>query len=45
MRPENVRKPQNGQTHSSNSSAIADVLFEYDWPFCGFLTFSGGTEN
>ena len=27
--------PQNGQTHSDNSSAKADGLFEYVWPFCG----------
>ena len=25
--------PQNGQTHSNNSSAIADELFECVWPF------------
>ena len=27
--------PQNGQTHSNNSSATADKLFEWVWPFCG----------
>ena len=27
--------PQNGQTHSISSSAIADELFECVWPFCG----------
>ena len=26
--------PQNGQTHSNNSSATADELFERVWPFC-----------
>ena len=26
--------PQNGQTHSNNSSARADELFERVWPFC-----------
>ena len=26
---------QNGQTHSNNSSAVADRLFECVWPFCG----------
>ena len=26
--------PQNGQSHSNNSSAIADQLFECAWPFC-----------
>ena len=26
--------PQNGQTHSNNSSATADDLFECIWPFC-----------
>ena len=25
---------QNGQTHSNNSSAKADELFECVWPFC-----------
>ena len=25
---------QNGQTHSNNSSATADGLFDYVWPFC-----------
>ena len=25
---------QNGQTHANNSSATADELFEYVWPFC-----------
>ena len=25
---------QNGQTHSNNSSAVADELFECVWPFC-----------
>ena len=24
----------NGQTYSNNSLAIADELFECDWPFC-----------
>ena len=27
--------PQNGQTHSNNSLAIADKLFECVWLFCG----------
>ena len=27
--------PQNGQTHSNNSSAVGDKLFECVWPFCG----------
>ena len=27
--------PQNGQTHSNNSSTTADKLFEWVWPFCG----------
>ena len=27
--------PQIGQTHSNNSSAFADELFESVWPFCG----------
>ena len=27
--------PQNGQTLSNNSSAVADELFECVWPFCG----------
>ena len=26
---------QNGQTHSNNSSATADKLFECVWPFVG----------
>ena len=26
--------PQNSQTHSNNSSATADKLFECVWPFC-----------
>ena len=26
---------QNGQTHSNNSSGVADKLFECVWPFCG----------
>ena len=26
--------PQNGQTHSNNSSAVVDELFEFVWPFC-----------
>ena len=30
--------PQNGQTHSNNSSALADKLFECVWPFCGVGT-------
>ena len=30
------RQPhKNGQTHSNNSSALADKLFECVWPFCG----------
>ena len=29
---------QNGQTHSNNSSAFADELFEYVWPFYGVGT-------
>ena len=27
--------PQNSQTHSNNSSATPDELFECVWPFCG----------
>ena len=27
--------PQNGQTHSNNSSPKADELFACVWPFCG----------
>ena len=27
--------PQNGQTHSNNSSAKGGELFECVWPFCG----------
>ena len=27
--------PQNGQTHSNNSSATANEFFECVWPFCG----------
>ena len=27
--------PQNGQTHSNNSSATADELFQCVWLFCG----------
>ena len=27
--------PQNGQTHPSNSSAVASELFDCVWPFCG----------
>ena len=27
--------PQNGQTHSNNSPAFGDELFECVWPFCG----------
>ena len=27
--------PQNGQAHSNSSSAVADELFEYVWPFYG----------
>ena len=30
--------PQNGQTHSNNSPAVADELFECVWPFCGIGT-------
>ena len=32
-----VYKPsqQNGQTHSNNSLAFADELFDCVWPFCG----------
>ena len=26
---------QNGQTHSNNSSVVADEMFECVWPFCG----------
>ena len=25
---------QNGQTHSNNSSVVADEMFECVWPFC-----------
>ena len=27
--------PQKGQTHSNDSSAAANELFECVWPFCG----------
>ena len=27
--------PQNDQTHSNNSSASDNKLFEWIWPFCG----------
>ena len=27
--------PKNGRTHSNNSLAVADELFECVWPFCG----------
>ena len=30
--------PENGQTHSNKSSAVADKLFECVWPFCGVAT-------
>ena len=30
-----VSTPQNDQTHTNNSSATADELFECVWPFCG----------
>ena len=30
-----LQTPQNGQTHSNNSSVVADKLFERVWPFCG----------
>ena len=30
-----VPTPQNGQTHSNNSLAFANELFECVWPFCG----------
>ena len=30
--------PQNGQTHSNNSLAKADKLYECVWPFCEFDT-------
>ena len=30
-----AQTPQNGQTHSSNSSADGNELFECDWSFCG----------
>ena len=30
-----VQTPQNGQNHSSNSSATADEFFECVWPSCG----------
>ena len=30
-----VPTPQNGQTRSNHSLAIADELFKYVWPFCG----------
>ena len=29
---------QNGQTHSNNSSTVAEKLFECVWPFCGIGT-------
>ena len=32
---EDIETPQNGKTHSNNSSAVADQLFEYVWPFYG----------
>ena len=31
-----VQTPQNGQTHSNSSSATAEELFEFVWPFCGW---------
>ena len=30
-----VPTPQNGHTHSNNSLAFANELFECVWPFCG----------
>ena len=30
--PLSAKPPRNGQTHSNNSSAKADELFEYVWP-------------
>ena len=33
---------QNGQTHSNNSSAVGDELFECVWPFVG-LALKGST--
>ena len=33
-----IKALQNGQTQSNNSSAVADELFEYGWPFCGIGT-------
>ena len=33
-----VQTSQNGQTHSNNSPATANTLFECVWPFCGFGT-------
>ena len=33
-----VSNPQNGQTHSNNSPAVAGKLFESVWSFCGVGT-------
>ena len=30
-----AQTPENGQTHSNNSSAFANELFECVWLFCG----------
>ena len=32
--------PQNGQTHSNESSATADEFFKCNWPFCGVGPYS-----
>ena len=37
--------PQNGQTHSSNSPATVDELFEYVWPFFGVSIWRVNMKN
>ena len=39
-----VPAPQNGQTHTNNSSSVAEQLFECVWPFCG-LVLKGLTKS
>ena len=39
------QKPQSGQTHSNNSSAIAGERVWGVWPFCGFFILSESTER
>ena len=36
---------QNGQTHSNNSSASADELFECVWPFCEIFCVYGVNDE